>query len=117
MFETLRRFDREKTLCERNFSKQPHKMLFFLPIYGMEHTMDSLKIYERLKMPNSMKQRQKNWQHFSPIQKLSPASKQDLRETELRSVREMKEMELRLSREIEDIRSSTVPLGRWSNAS
>ena len=24
-------------------------MLFFLPSYGMEHTMDSLKIYERLK--------------------------------------------------------------------
>lgn len=86
-------------------------MLFFLPIYGMEHTMDSLKIYERLKNAKFDEAKAKELASiFSLFAETSPASKQDLRETELRSVREMKEMELRLSREIEDIRSSTV---RW----
>lgn len=77
----------------------------------MEHTMDSLKIYERLKNAKFDEAKAKELASiFSLFAETSPASKQDLRETELRSVREMKEMELRLSREIEDIRSSTV---RW----
>jgi hypothetical protein len=97
-------------------------MLFFLPSYGMEHTMDSLKIYERLKNAKFDEAKAKELASiFSLFAETSPASKQDLRETELQMVREMKEidakltkemkdMELRLSKEIEGIRSSTV---RW----
>ncbi len=86
-------------------------MLFFLPIYGMEHTMDSLKIYERLKNAKFDEAKAKELASiFSLFAETSPASKQDLRETELQMVREMKDMELRISKEIEGIRSSTV---RW----
>ncbi len=77
----------------------------------MEHTMDSLKIYERLKNAKFDEAKAKELASiFSLFAETSPASKQDLRETELQMVREMKDMELRISKEIEGIRSSTV---RW----
>jgi hypothetical protein len=79
-------------------------MLFFLPIYGMEHTMDSLKIYERLKNAKFDEAKAKELASiFSLFAETSPASKQDLRETELRSVREMKEIESKLSKDISEI--------------